>query len=210
MSIDYDITSNFESIETWIEGINDVLVVRAGKAAINDTLTTMRVETIKIMGINYNLKPTTYSVTKVKKNTKLIKASGKFLKDLEGIIHFNSSPIAMLNFVTGGKKRIKLKGVKIAKRRDLKAKIKPGKTHRIVGGFIQRKRTTQVFRGGARAGFKKQALPSQTEVMMRKKNVDRLLKRVGEVFSKNFENQMQWRLDKAAGKLSQKRPKKVL
>lgn len=209
MSIDYDITSNFENLDAWITGINDKVVVQAGRAAINDTLKTMRQETVKIMGITYNLKPTTFSVTKVKKNMKLIRAKGKFLKDLEGLLIYSSSPIAMLNFVTGGKNRIKLKGVKIAKRRVLKAKIKPGKTHRIAGGFIQRKKTTQVFRGGQKDGFKKQSLPSQTVVMMRKKNLDKLFKRVDEVFSKNFANQVQWRLDKAAAKLTNKPMKKV-
>lgn len=210
MTIVFDIRSNIESIPEYLDDIKFKAIVQAAKTAVNKTLVSTRKLAIKRIGLTYRLRPSGFSRKEVKDAMNIIKAKGNNLETLKGVIIFKGSPIPIIKFISGSKSVIAQKGIKIKKRRKLKAEIRPGKKVRISKGFIQKARSTQVFkRGKGEDGFKKQAVASIALIIMRKGHRDALLTHISRQFPRIFANQVQFRLDKLADKLSKAPFKKL-
>ena len=201
MSLDFNILHNLEATEEWLDSIKVKAVLGAARAAINKTLRSTRVFSVKAIAKQYRLKPSGLSRREVKSMMKVKKARGGSLNSLEGQIKYDTTPIPILKFISGAQEIIKQKGIKVKKRRRLRAEIRPGKKILLKGAFIQRVHSKQVFKRG-RAGFKKQGVASIGQVIMRDRMKILLLNHVASVFEDNFKNQLQFRLDKLATKLN--------
>ncbi len=208
--IDFDIRSNIEAIPEYLDEMKSRTVVAAAKATINKTLLSTRKITIKRLGLTYKLKPSGLSKKEVKAGLRLIKAKTGPLHTLEGVMTLRGQPIPIIKFISGAKNTIKQKGIKIQKRRKLKAEIRPGKKIILKKAFIQKVRSIKVFkRGKGEKDFKNQAVASVALIIMRTPNGNAILTHISRRFNKVFANQMQFRLDKLALKLKNKPLKKV-
>jgi len=227
MSIDFDITSNIESLEDYLDDMKKKVVVQSAKAAINKTLITARKESVRIVAARYKTGSSkSESLTKksIKERMKLKRASGSLLSELEGSLWYSGRTISILKFVRGSKEIIKQKGVKQGakirkgkrkgqkkrdKRRKLKVEIVKGKSYTLKGAFIQKANTKQVFKGKRGDGFKNQAVGGVGIVMMRPHNKAKILKLVSRKFQDTLEKELNFRLDKLARKQRASRMKKV-
>ena len=116
---------------------------------------------------------------------------------------FSGTPIGMINFIVGNKSKIDQKGKKIKNRRKLKARIKPGKTIKLRGAFIQDITSKQVFRHigkGRRA--RKISTKSLAKIIVEQK----VEKWFEDIFTKRFERefkrQIYWRWSKTDNRYS--------
>tara|TARA_R110000803_G_scaffold162194_1_gene225855 strand:+ start:42322 stop:42948 length:627 start_codon:yes stop_codon:yes gene_type:complete len=206
--IDFDISSNIHEIPEYLDEIKSKIVLQAARTAINKTLISARKVSISRVGLTYKLKPSGLSKAEVKKKMFIIKARGGSLKSLEGKILYKGEPIPIIKFVSGSKNIIKMKGIKVKKRRIIKAEIKPGRKIILKKAFIQRAKTTQVFKGNSK-GFKKQAVASISIIIMRRLHTRPLLKHVAIKFNERFINQLNFRLNKHNKKMTMKRLKEL-
>lgn len=187
MGIDITIDHNFDQLEGLLDDIKAKAAIQAARHSINRTLLTVRQKSIERIRKNLNVKVGTLR----KKHLVIDRAKGGNLFTLEGQIKYNTTPIPMLEFVQGSKQPRPKKGIPIAKRKPLKARIRPGKTIKLRKAFIADAKTKQVFKGGKGRGFKKQGVTSVGFVFnkptIRKQLIALAQKRFSELFVKDFE-----------------------
>ena len=210
MSIDFDISHNLHALEEYFDDIKTKAVLSGSRSAINKTLVNTRKWLVKMLAREYKLRPSGLSRAKLRgKRMRMSKASGARLEQLVGEIKFSVSPESLLQFVTGSKEKIRQKGIKISKRRKLKAEIRPGRKIVLKKAFIQQVRSKAVFRRGKKDGFYLQAAPSIGLVVQRPTFRDAMLLHVGRTFNRIFSHEVQYRLDKIADKTRRAVIKKV-
>jgi len=190
MGFRVDIRTNFFQIEKGLEDLKRIHIIQSARRAINRALITTRKESVSLYREHLKLKR-----GDIVKRTTMNKARGGSLSSMEGSLVFSGIPISLLTFVKGNKDTIKLKGVPIKKRRKLKVEIQPGKKLLVKGGFIQRARTKQVFKGKKGLGFKKQGTPSLGEVFRKNKFERKLLPIARQAFTSVFEREIKKRLE---------------
>lgn len=198
MSLKINIEQNFHDLTKMMDEIAHVQILAGTKRAMDNALRRGRVITIKEMRKEINLPS-----SKIKARITIYKARGASLNGVEGALGFSEKAIPMLDFVVGKKSNIKQKGIKVKKRRKLKVKIKPGKTIRLKGAFIQNVKSQQVFRRkGQGPSVRKLGTKSIATLAfqrnMRPKIENIILKR----FDREFRRQMSFRFEKTAAKYS--------
>ena len=173
-------------------------VVSSARTALNSALRRGREQGSKVMRKRIML-----SATDLKKRLTVIKARGGSLKSVQGALVFSGTPIGMINFVVGNKSPIKQKGIKIKKRRKLKARIKPGKTIRLSGSFVQDIKSKQVFRH-IKSGRKARKVSTKSLAkMLVEQNIQKMFDEIVQKrFDRVFRKQLQWRWDKTSRKYS--------
>ncbi len=202
--ITIDISSNIESIEEYLDDAKKSAVVSAARGAINKTLRTARTKSADLIGQRYNLKK-----KDIRGPMKIKRARGSTLSKLEGILFYGDKKHGIIKFVKGSKSVIKQKGIKIRRRRKLKAEIIKGKKITLKKAFIQRADTKQVFKGRRGDGFKTQAIASNAVIMLRSKNEIKLMKVVKQRFETVLAQELNFRLSKLAQRQRSRRMKKI-
>lgn len=198
MSLKINIEHNFHDLTKMMNEISHDNIVGGTKRAMNDALRRSRVVVGKEI-----MKEIALSSSKVKARINIYKARGSSLDAIEGALGFSDMPISMLNFVVGNKSNIKQKGLKVKQRRKLKVRLKPGKTIKLKGAFIQKVKSQQVFRRkGQGPRVRKLGIKSIATIAFQRK----IRPRIEEVFLKRFDRewrrQMSFRFQKTANKYS--------
>ena len=207
--IEFDLFSSLQHIPEWLDDTKEKVVVQSAKASINKLLKSSAVLSVKRIGMSYKLKPSGLGKKDVKRMMRVTKAKGKTIASLEGLITYNTTPIALLKFVTGSKELLSQKGIKIRKRRKLKAEIRPGQKLRIKKAFIQKAKSKQVFKSTKGGGFKRQAVPSIGLVIMRTEHKKALLTHISRRFPRLMANQITFRQQRVDQKLTKRKLKKL-
>jgi hypothetical protein len=192
-----DIYNNFRDLDDMMHELgNDV--TKAVRASLNTATRRGRVQGSKEIRRRINMPP-----AEIRKRITFIKAKGGSLRNLETQLIFSGTPIGMINFIVGSKQAIKQAGVKLKKRRKVKARIKAGKTFRLEGAFIQNITSKQVFRHegkGRRA--RKLSTKSLAKIVFEDKINKMLDNIVFTKFNREFPKQIRWRWDKTGNKFS--------
>ncbi len=162
MGINIDITSNIAHIQAAMGDVNKKVFYESVRYSIGKALIAGRAEAAKSLRERLNIKS-----GDVKKKIGITKPKASSFASLEGILSFDDTPQPLLDFVKGSKSITSQKGIPIKKRRTLKVEITRGKSFKMKGGFIQKVRSTQVFRRGKSGGFKKQSAPSIAEFIQK-------------------------------------------
>jgi len=208
MALDINLEHNFNDLEIWLDDIKNKAATQAARSTINRSLIATRKLSIKLIKRQYRVKKSGLSATDVKKAHHIKKARGGHLDTLFGEILFAGKPIPLLSFVSGSKNIIEQKGIKVKKRKKLKAEIRPGKKVILKGAFIGKVHSKQVFKRGGK-GLKRQAGPSITEIVFRPNMIKALQKKMQRTFDQRFPGEMQFRLDKLTGKVNSAPLKKL-
>jgi hypothetical protein len=154
----------------------------AARRAANRTLVTLRKEAIIQIMRKLKIKS---SVLRAK-HIDLNRAKGASLGAVEASIDFSKNPIPMLEFVKGNKDPIEQKGIKVSKRRKLKAEIQPGRKFVVKKAFIQRgPHSKQVYKSVKRGGFKKQGIRS-IGFLIEERGVGEYLIEIGAIKFSNY------------------------
>lgn len=198
MGLEINIEHNFHDIKKMMDEISKVEILAATKKAMNVALTRGRVVVVKEIRKHVNLAP-----AKVKKRIQIKRASGESLNAVVGALAFSDIPIAMKEFVVGKKEDIKQKGIPVKKRRKLKVKIKPGKTVRLKGAFIQTMKSQQVFRRrGDGPQSRKLGTKSIGTIAFQRNVRPRIEETILKRFDREFNRQIRFRFGKIAKKYS--------
>ena len=204
MTIELNILDNLDAIEDFYTNRVQEIAGPAVKAAMNKTLRTARKESLDVIHttIHLNSRIKTKSAFG-KENVKIFKAKGLNAFDMTGSLYFSGKALPMLWFIKGDSSNIIQKGVKISKRKKVKASIYYGKKFVVKKAFIQTHKSKQLFKRDGNKKLIKQGIPSLAE-MVGKNN--RLLKtiqrRMIKQFGRELKNQISFRLEKAAKKAS--------
>ena len=158
MGIEISIEDNFDNLEGFLDDLKSKAAIEATRFSINRTLLTVRERSVQKIRDRLNVK---VGVLK-KKHLRMKKAKGGTLMSMQGLLLYNANAIPLLEFVTGSKQPREQKGIPIAKRKPLKARIRPGKTIKLRKAFIADVVTKQVFKraGGNTRRVKKQGVTS--------------------------------------------------
>jgi hypothetical protein len=195
MSINIDITSNIAMIMKSFPELNNEVFYQSVRYSIGKALIAGRTQAAKGLRERLNIKS-----GDVKKKIGMTKPKASSLASLEGILSFDNAPLPLLQFVKGSKDVIQQKGIKIKKRRVLKVEISKGKVFKMRGGFIQKVRSTQVFRRGRRGGFKKQSAPSIAHFIEQENLKIPVIRAMKDSFRANIKNQYEFRLNRLISK----------
>lgn len=198
MGIKFDVRDNFYDLGKCIEdlGVNDVGV--SARMALNVAMRRGRVIVNKELRKDISLKSGA-----INKRIRIIQAKGNNISRMEGVMIFSGIPIGMMEFVVGKKTKIEQKGIKVRKRRKLKAKIAPGKTFRLKGAFIQDVKSTQVFRRRSEGRrVRKLGVSSIAVIAFRRPRRDILVNVLTTRFNREFNRQINWRHEKTSRKYS--------
>ena len=204
MSIEVNISHNFDALEGYLDDIQTNAAIQAARYSINRTLLTLREHSVKRIRDRMNLK---VGVIK-KKHLFLSKAKGGNLLTLEGQIKYNTKPVPLLEFVQGKKTPRDQKGIKISKRKVLKARIRPGKTIKLRHAFIADVNTKQVFKRTADTSsrkVKKQGVTSVGFIFNKPLIRNELVRLGGKRFSELFTREYARRVENAR-KRAQSKP----
>lgn len=204
MSINIDISSNIAEVMAAIPDLSKKVFYEATRYSIGKALIAGRAQAAKGLRERLNIRS-----GDVKKKIGITRPRASSLASLEGVLSFDDTPQPLIDFVKGSKDIIKQKGLKIKKRRVLKIEITKGKTFKMMGGFIQKAKSKQVFRRGKKGGFKKQSAPSIAHFIKEHKLKDPVIKRMKEVFFNNIKNQYEFRVQREAARLQKRALKKV-
>ena len=196
MSIDISIEDNFDGLEGFLDELKTKAVIDATRFSINRALVTVRDRSVKKVRERLAVKA---GVLK-KKHLVIVKAKGGNLFTMEGLIKYNTTPIPLLEFVTGSKQPRSQKGVAISRRKPLKARIRPGKTIKLRHAFIATVKSKQVFKraGAGTRKVKKQGITSVGFVFNKPGVRGELIKLAGKRFKETFERDFKRRVFKAA------------
>jgi len=205
-SMDIDISHNIDAIGDMMLQLGSKEISKAVKVGLNHSVKKTRNHAIKILKTKYNKQQKKFYASRMK----MIKAKGSSIPYMEAKVIFSARPIPMLDFVSGQKGIIKQKGIKVKRRRKLSATVYRGKKIQLKGAFIQKKNTTQVFKGKRGDGFKKQGVPSLAHTFTQEKVIKQSIMGFALFeFNKEFTRFLQFRSDKLADFASRSRVKKV-
>lgn len=166
-------------------------IVKAARFGINRSLLTIRQESIPMIKRNINMK-----TTAIRKRAKIERVRGGGLSSLQGSVDYSTIPVGLIEFIKGSKQPISQKGVPVKKRRKLRIEITPGRRLTLKSAFIQKVRSTQVFKGRRGKGFHKQGVPSIGWVVFNRDNIANKLMFIGQDrFKKLFNEDLQKRID---------------
>lgn len=196
MGLNIDITSNIAHIQRSLGEVNKKVFYESVRYSIGKALIAGRAEAAKSLRERLNIKS-----GDVKKKIGITKPKAGSFASLEGILSFDDTPQPLLDFVKGSKAIISQKGIPIKKRKVLKIEITRGKSFKMKGGFIQKVKSTQVFRRGKSGGFKKQSAPSIGEFIQKGDHRPMIIRRMKEVFRNNIKNQYEYRMERLANRL---------
>ena len=196
MSLNIDISSNIAYHMKNIDNLNKQVFYQSIRHSIGKALGAGQTRATKSLRERLNLG----KAKDVKKRIRITKPKASSLANLEGIISFDDAPQPLLDFVKGSKNRIEQKGLTYRKRRVLKIEITKGKVFKMKGGFIQKVKSTQVFRRGKGGGFYKQSAPSIAHFIEQEKLKIPVIRRMKDVFRTNLKNQYEYRLARMAAK----------
>lgn len=202
MSFDISITSNAVDAIAALSSYSDAVVTAATRASISRALVTGRKQASKTMRQRLNIKG-----KDVKKKIAIAKPTTGRLGSLNGVISFDDTPMPLIDFVRGSKGIIKQKGLKIKKRRKLKVEVTRGRKFTMIGGFIQKVRSKNVFRRGKSGKLYKQSAPSVGEFVMRREFKFPIAKEMRKSFNKNLRSEIKFRTEREIQKLASKRLK---
>lgn len=205
MTIEINIAHNLDALEPWIHEMQGKAVTQSVKRAINRTLISVRLISIKMFKKRLNKKQTAF----YKKKIKTFKAMGSDINRMQGVMIYDGKTIPLLEFISGSKDIIKQKGIAIKKRRKLRASVKPGKKFQVKGAFIQKVNSKQVFKGKRGQGLKKQGVSSLGTIMQRQSFRPLLEKIAVGKFKKEFIRDLQFRINKATEKVNSARMRKI-
>lgn len=197
MSLKVNIDHNFHDLTDMMDDLGNKDIAASAKFSINRTLTRGRKTVIKQIKRDINLK-----ALALKSRIIINKAKSNSMSSMKGSLNFSGFPISMLNFVVGNKSNIKLKGVKVKKRRKLKARIAPGKTFHLKGGFIQDVKSKAVFRRKSTGKFRKISSASVAVIAFRRPRITMLEKVLVTRFNREFAKQIEFRHAKTTAKYS--------
>lgn len=205
MAFKVDIKSNIQQAFHSFDGLNRKEIGRAAKRSINRTLTTLRKESVPIIQQDVRIKSTV-----LKQYISLVKAEGKGLL-VTGSLVFQSRGLPLSLFVKGALRATPQKGVKVNKRKAVKVQIKPGKTYVVKGAFIAQtaSKGLQVMKRKIGSFPRMQTTPSIGQLLLnenRNKIAATLQNRGAELFQKNFQRDLEFRVTKAFANI--KAPKK--
>lgn len=155
MALEINIKTNFAALAAAFDDLKKRHVVQAARRAMNRSLISVRKESVLSLRKVIKLKS-----TEIKDKISTFPARGGSLEALEAKLVFSGKPIPLINFIRGSKAVIEQKGIKVKRRRKLRAEITPGKRFIVKKAFIQRARSVQVFKGQRGKGFKSQGAPS--------------------------------------------------
>jgi len=144
MSIDISIEDNFDNLEGYLDDLKADAAVKAVHFSINRTLLTLRERSVQRIKERLSVK------TGVLKSKHLVinkaKLGGLGFHTMKGEILYNTTPIPMIEFISGAQQKRSQKGVAVSKRKPLKARIRPGKTVTLKHAFIATVHSKQVFK----------------------------------------------------------------
>lgn len=212
MTIEIDFLHNLDGIENFYTSMVQDVAGPAVKRSINRTLTNARKESLKL--IHKRIKLNTRQKTKKdfsKQHVFVKKAVGLNAFDSTGSIEFSGKPMSLINFKIGAKGVPKQKGIKISKRKKVKAEIYRGKKFTLKKAFIARGKSNniQMFKGKDGGGWIKQGIPSLAHIM-KKEAMDQVIRKMIEnKFHSTLTREIDFRLKKAAAKASGRPMKKV-
>jgi hypothetical protein len=195
MSINIDISSNIAVIMKSFPELNDEVFYQSIRYSIGKALIAGRTQAAKGLRERLNIKS-----GDVKRKIGMTKPKASSMASLEGILSFDNTPLPLLDFVKGSKEVIKQEGIKVKKRRVLRVEITKGKAFKMKGGFIQRVRSTQVFRRGRSGKFKKQSAPSIAHFIEQEKLKIPVIRAMKDSFRANIKNQYEFRLNRLIAK----------
>lgn len=195
MSIDIDISSNIAVIQKGLGDLNKEVFYQSIRYSIGKALIAGRTQAAKGLRERLNIKS-----GDVKRKIAMTKPRGSDLFSLEGVLSFDDTPQPLLDFVKGSRDVIKQKGIKVKKRRVLRVEISKGKVWKMSGGFIQKVKSTQVFRRGRSGKFKKQSAPSIAHFIDQEKLKIPVIRAMKDSFRANIKNQYEFRLQRLIAK----------
>jgi hypothetical protein len=130
--ISISLEHNLKKVDASLAKLRKQQIVKATRQAVNKTVTSVRTFTARKLRTQRNLK-----VGEIKKAfMKLFKAKGNTIDKLNAKIEISGRSVSLIRYVTGKKEPRAQKGIAVKKRKDLKAKIKPGKSVKIKSAFI--------------------------------------------------------------------------
>lgn len=196
--MEINIDNNFYDLKDMMQELSNQQLGAATKISINKALIKGRKEVTAQLRQDINLKSGS-----IKKRIFLNKPKTNSLHNMYGEMVFSGHPISFLEFVVGSKENIKQKGIKVRKRRKLKARIAPGKTFHIKSGFIQDVKSKGVFRRKG-SGRRLRTLKTVSIAVMafRKPRINRIMNAIEKGFDKEFRSQINWRFGKLSNKYS--------
>lgn len=173
-------------------------IKNAARRAISRTLTTLRKESVitikKELRISSSLLKNKYIF--------IDRVSGKRLNEIQGSVVYQSRGLNLIDFVKGTKAVTPQKGVKVKRRKKVRVEITPGKRFIVAGGFITQtaSKGLQVMKRDSKVNghLLMQTGPSLGALLLNeKKRVGARLQAQGlEIFNKNFQHELKFRLNK--------------
>lgn len=165
MSLVIDITDMQTAINGAAEYLissGDKILVKAVRKSMTRTLTGLRKEASTSIRTMVRIK-----AREAKGRMKAVKPRGSDLRRLEATLFFSSRALPLLMFITGKKNPRSQKGVKVRRRRPIKAHITPGKKFTLKKAFIADVNSLQVFKRSkpGKSGLKKQGTKSLAQFL---------------------------------------------
>ena len=196
MALDVRIDDTFDDIRLYLDSTLEKAAMQSARRALNRTITATRTQALR--DLKKRLKFQKGQAKKNKDRFRLIKARGGSLNTIKAEIRFSGETLPLIDFVKGSKSVPKQKGIKVRKRKQLRAEIKPGKTFKLKSAFIADIHSKQVFkrRGKRTRQAKKQGLASFATLLSRPRNIKPLLQFTGREFRKVFKHEMSRRVPK--------------
>jgi len=208
--INIDISHNFDAIEDFFNNFQQSVATNAVRAAMNKTLRTARSNSLKIVHKNLALNSKVKKRTAFKREMTFVnKAKGSNPYNMQASLVFSGIPMPLLWFVTGAPDITKQKGIKVKKRKKVKAQVFKGKKFIVKKAFIQKVNSKQIFKRTSKGKFAKQGVPSLAHFIKHRKMIKQIKKMMLEEFSKQLKNQMSYRMDKEIQKTNRKKMRKL-
>lgn len=207
MSIEFNIETNFPHLKKLFEDLGEKDVTNAARTSLNKAIRRGATQGLKVIKLRVNLKS-----AMIKERMETEKAYGSVLRNLEVALRFSGQSISMRHFITGHKKPINQKGVKIKKRRVLKAKVKYGKKIKLNGAFIQKGNSgnVQVFRHiGKSRKMRKVSTKSLAAIVVEERMNAQINRIVEKRFERQFPKELEFRQKKSMGLFNKKPMKKL-
>jgi len=205
MGIKIEITDNFLEVGQAIEKIKSKALPISARQAINKTLSKTKTRVNKKIREKYRLK-----VSDVNKSLFVKKAFGTNLARMGGFVKVSGDPIGLRRFMKGSKSppRPDAQGKAPKKRAKIKFEIRPGKQVTLSKTFFAQANTSQgvVF---SRKGRKRLAIVARKikalSLVVAETNFEKNLEHfISKEYSRIFEKQVTFNLDKLAGRLKKK------
>lgn len=192
MSIDIDISHNILAVEEFFADYEERILAKSVRKALNRTLISSRKYALKEIHRSIAVNSRAMKRGEFKKElTSLEKPKGNNPFAMSASLIFSGQSLPLLWFVSGNIDKIKQKGIKVKKRKKIKAQVFKGRKFVVKKAFIQKVQSKQVFKRGT-SGFKKQAAPSLASLIKHKKIVKHIQKLMLLKFRNNLASQMDY------------------